>query len=190
MLLSMLLLLLLLHRSPCERQLHTKSAAVSQAVYAMSFLVSYGDVRCEMWSTKDSSILLLLPHSPLPPCNNKADYYTNTDSLSPSFTHRIPSSNTSKDHRPLRSTEISHNHNEKSSTFAFFSTNCLFLLYEEEEEEEEKKRSLLATPPSSVQKHSLLKPFQIRKSSQFSKNSTSQTPDTNYTKIKKERTEK
>jgi len=63
----------------------------------------------------------------------------------------------------------------------------LFLLYEEEEEEEEKKRSLLATPPRSVQKHSLLKPFQIRKSSQFSKNSTSQTPDTNYTKIKKDK---
>jgi hypothetical protein len=65
----------------------------------------------------------------------------------------------------------------------------LLLLYEEEEEEEEKKkkRSLLATPPRSVQKHSLLKPFQIRKSSQFSKNSTSQTPDTNYTKIKKDK---
>lgn len=115
---------------------------------------------------------------------------TQTQTLSPSFPHRIPSSNTSKDHRPLRSTEISHNHNEKSSTFAFFSTNCLFLLYEEEEEEEEKKRSLLATPPRSVQKHSLLKPFQIRKSSQFSKNSTSQTPDTNYTKIKKDQKKK
>jgi hypothetical protein len=38
-----------------------------------------------------------------------------------------------------------------------------------------------------VQKHSLLKPFQIRKSSQFSTNSTSQTPDTNYTKTMKDK---
>lgn len=108
--------------------------------------------------------------------------------LCPSFPHRIPSSNTSKDHRPLRSTEISHNHNQKSSTFAFFSTNCLFLLHEEKKEEEEKKkRSFLTTPPRSVQKHSLLEPFKIRKSSQFSTNSTSQTPDTNYTKTMKDK---
>jgi len=62
----------------------------------------------------------------------------------------------------------------------------LFLLHEEKEEEE-KKRSLLTTPPRSVQKHSLLKPFQIRKFSQFSTNSTSQIPDTNYTKNMKEK---
>jgi hypothetical protein len=102
MLLSMLLLMLL-HRSPCERQLHTKSAAVSQAVYATSFLVSYGDVRCEMWSTKDSSILLLLPHSPLPPCNNKAHYYTQTRTLS-----FLPTQNSFKQHKQRSQTSEIH----------------------------------------------------------------------------------
>jgi hypothetical protein len=105
MLLSMLLLLLLLllHQSPCERQLHTKSAAVSQAVYAMSFLVSYGDVRCEMWSTKDWSILVLLPHSPLPPCNKTKLTTTQTQTLS-----FLPTQNSFKQHKQRSQTSEIH----------------------------------------------------------------------------------